>query len=177
MAYVKVGPWVNGGAPPISAANLDTIETQYELAVADIAAATREFFVPVTWEDNGLRVGANDPPPRVRLTNGQRTVLVFYVPHDFTAITEAVIIVIPNATQGAANWDILSTYGAVGEAYTNHTENDVAATYNVVLNQYFEVDISGILSVLAAGDYVGIKLTVSTAGHDVDVVGIRFKYS
>ena len=36
MAYGKVGPWVNGGAPPISAANLDTIETQYELAVADI---------------------------------------------------------------------------------------------------------------------------------------------
>jgi len=29
--YVKVGPWVNGGAPALSAANLDTLETQYEL--------------------------------------------------------------------------------------------------------------------------------------------------
>ena len=30
MVYVPVGPWVNGGAPPISAANLDHIETQHE---------------------------------------------------------------------------------------------------------------------------------------------------
>lgn len=29
--YSKVGPWVNGGAPAISAANLDILETQYEL--------------------------------------------------------------------------------------------------------------------------------------------------
>ncbi len=37
MAYVKVGPWVNGGAPALSATNLDTIETQYDEAVADLA--------------------------------------------------------------------------------------------------------------------------------------------
>ena len=29
--YVKVGPWVNAGAPALSAANMDTLETQYEL--------------------------------------------------------------------------------------------------------------------------------------------------
>ena len=58
-----------------------------------------------------------------------------------------------------------------------HSEADAASTYNVTLNQCFEVDISGILTALATGDYVGIRLTVSTAGHDVFMVGIRFKYS
>jgi len=33
MAYVPVGPWVNGAIPPISAANLDHVETQYTEAV------------------------------------------------------------------------------------------------------------------------------------------------
>ena len=36
MAYIKVGPWVNGAAPALSAANLDQIETQYSEAVTDI---------------------------------------------------------------------------------------------------------------------------------------------
>ena len=50
MAYVKVGPWVNGAAPPISAANLDHVETQYDEAIAtsppsewtDIAASEHD---------------------------------------------------------------------------------------------------------------------------------------
>ena len=35
MGYTKVGPFVNGGAPPLSAANLDHIETQYDEAVSE----------------------------------------------------------------------------------------------------------------------------------------------
>ncbi len=37
MAYSKVGPWSNGGAPALSEANLDTMETQYEEAVTEAA--------------------------------------------------------------------------------------------------------------------------------------------
>ena len=36
MAYDKVGPFQNGGAPPLSAENLDHMETQYEEAVSYI---------------------------------------------------------------------------------------------------------------------------------------------
>ena len=38
MAYAKVGPWVNAGVPPISAANLDQVETQYDEAKTDLDA-------------------------------------------------------------------------------------------------------------------------------------------
>ncbi len=65
MAYVKVGPWVNGAAPALSAANLDTIETQYDEAVAEILTiAETEVHAaaaPVAWTDLDLSavVGAN----------------------------------------------------------------------------------------------------------------------
>lgn len=36
MAYPKVGPWVNGAPPALSAANLDQIETQYDQVFTDI---------------------------------------------------------------------------------------------------------------------------------------------
>jgi len=36
MPYAKVGPFVNGAAPALSAANMDQIETQYDEAAADI---------------------------------------------------------------------------------------------------------------------------------------------
>ena len=39
--YTKVGPWVTGAPPAISAANRDTIETQHELAVEDIDIALK----------------------------------------------------------------------------------------------------------------------------------------
>tara|TARA_Y100000310_G_scaffold295019_1_gene325971 strand:+ start:2936 stop:3436 length:501 start_codon:yes stop_codon:yes gene_type:complete len=99
------------------------------------------------------------------------------VPDDFVSLTEAKIIVIPRATQGAANWDIFSYYAANGEAYNTHSESDTSTTYNVTLNQFFEVDISGILTSLAAGDYVGVGLQQSTAGHDVNVIGAFLKYA
>ena len=43
MAYVKVGPWVNGAVPAINAANLDTMETQYDEAMADAFDGTEVY--------------------------------------------------------------------------------------------------------------------------------------
>lgn len=103
----------------------------------------------------------------------------FYVPSDFTAITEAVFIVLPNTNQAAADWDTHCEYGAVGENLSNggtQTSTDTTTTYNVLNDNLFDVDISGRLASLTAGDYVSCSLTESTAGHNVDVLGIRFKY-
>lgn len=146
--------------------------------------ATREFFVPVTY---GTTIGAwtlkaRGDFPSVELTNAADVAHVaFKVPHDFNAITNAEFIVIPIFTDGAANWDIDSDYGAIGEAYNNHSESDNATTYNVVANQLFAVDlddaVNGILDDLAADDYVGIKITLGDAGDDFFALGVRFKYT
>ena len=69
MAYPKVGPWVNGGAPALSAANLDRIETQYELIEAILTARGDIFYRNATvlarlakgTDGQFLRIGANDP--------------------------------------------------------------------------------------------------------------------
>ena len=143
--------------------------------------ATREFFIPVT---QGKSAGIDaqlfyigDFPAAVLTALNDFAHIAFKVPHDFTAITNAEIIVSPAVTDGAANWDIDSDYGAVGEQYNAHSEADAASTYNVVAGQLFAVDVSGILSALAASDYVGLKLLLADAGDDVNVLGIRFKYT
>ena len=101
----------------------------------------------------------------------------FIVPADYNAITTAAILVIPRVTDSVANWDIFAHYGAVGQDWDNHYENDVAATYNVTNDILFHVDCSGILTSLAANDRVGISLKLSDANDDVDVVGFYMKYA
>ncbi len=140
------------------------------------SAGTKEFFAPVnagtnqpTFDGDHVRVLCD----LVNNTAGAE----FVVPPDFTAITEAVIVVIPLTTDVAANWNIDSDYGAAGQTKNTHSENDAASTYNVTADQIFEVDISGILTSLAAGDYVGIKITLGAGTDDFEMLGIRFKYS
>lgn len=136
---------------------------------------TKELFVPATFGSIDNFYGAY-PVKRCNIAN-PHAYMCFMAPLDFSSISSAQIIVIPRATQGAANWDIESDYAAAGEAYNTHHESDSASTYEVADNQLFAIDVSGILSGLAAGDFVGIKLTQSTTGHDVDVLGLRLKYA
>jgi len=106
----------------------------------------------------------------------EKAFINFFCPADFKSLVEAVIIVIPKVNNATANWDIASDYAAPGEGMATHSESDVASTYDVTLNQLFEVDISGILTDLAAKDYVGVTLLQGDAADNVNVVGVRFKY-
>ena len=150
---------------------------------ADQHAATKYYvdrhpktlWVPVTY---GTTMGNYGYYPVARLAGlFDSAHISFCTPHDFHSITEAHIAVIPRATQAAADWDIHASYAAVGEAYNNHVGHDAASTYNVTNNQIFEVDISTILTSLAAGDYVGVDIELGDAAHDVDVLGVMFKYT
>ena len=139
--------------------------------------ATKEFFVPVTHASGGAtECPFGDFPCALLNATNDSAHIAFKVPHDFTSIIKAEILVNPRKTEGAAEWGILSDYGAEGEAATNHSESDILTTYNVTLNILFAVDISTILSALAAHDLVGIMITQLDAGgtHDLDVLGIRF---
>lgn len=146
--------------------------------------ATRELFIPVTYgtQNAAWKLEALGDFPGVTCAAANDVAHVaFKVPHDFTAITNAEFIVIPLFTDGTANWDIDSDYGAVGQAYNVHSESDNATTYNVVANQLFAVDlddaVNGILDALAADDYVGIKIKLADAGDDFHALGVRFKYT
>lgn len=139
---------------------------------------TKEFFVPATGYENGAGVSVYGRFAAQRLDDvNERAMTSFAIPSDFHSIVEAVLVVIPNVTHAAAEWSIHSSYGAVGENYSTHAETDNVTTYNVTNAQTFEVDISGILTALAADDYVGIMFQQGAAGHNVSVVGVRFKYN
>ena len=85
MAYTKVGLWVAGGAPAISATNLDTIEEQYDEVIDEVfdgggvgrlpmtrmLADTDKFFLRATG-------AGNDPEFQAGLGN---TVTGGYVTH------------------------------------------------------------------------------------------------
>lgn len=145
----------------------------------DISALliTCAFFAPVTFGSNMAFLGHRP----VAHCTGQddHGFTSFRVPHDFTSITSAELLVIPRDTVVAADWDIYCEYAAEGEAYTTHEEADAASTYNVTADQLFAIDTSGLLTNLAAGDVVGVDLAKRAAAgqEEVDVLGVRFRYA
>lgn len=153
---------------------------------ADQHAATKYYvdrhpktlWVPVTFGDPAsadLTYYGNYPVCHLTLTN-YAAYMSFNVPDDFHSITEAKVVVIPRNTHAAAEWSVSSHYGAVGESYMQHS-GGVATTYSVSNGVLFEVDISGIFTSLAAGDYVGIQFYKRTDWAYVDVLGVMFKYT
>ena len=104
-------------------------------------------------------------------------IMNFRVPSNFSAITTASIVVVSAVTDAAANWDIYATFAASGQAYTTHTTNDTATTYNVTQNQIYLVNCAGILAALAANDYCGIQLLLGDSADDVYVVGFYMNWS
>jgi hypothetical protein len=108
---------------------------------------------------------------------GEYAGIICPIPADFNAITSIVVVVLPIATQAAANWDIATNYGAVGQAYNTHTGSDNTTTYNVTDNQWYAVNIASCVASLAAGDVLYVKFTLSNADHDVYVNGVLLKYT
>ena len=148
------------------------------ITAADVnaIAATRELFFPVTYSAPAISIDTYIPVGPLINASGF-ALMAFFIPADFLSLTSAVIWVIPKATQGAADWQIHSWYAQDGEARNTHAESDIVTTYNVTNNQNFEVDVSGILTALAALDRGGIRLLLNDNAHDVSVVGLYIKYA
>lgn len=139
-------------------------------------AATMDVFFPTTYGLDGI--GFQGKHPAAKLEGDEKHGMTeFRVPHDFTSITNVELIVVPLATQASADWDLLAYYFAVGEAYNIHSESDLVTLYSVTNNQGYAVDISTVLSALAAGDQVGVQLIEKVIGHDVALLGVRLRYA
>jgi hypothetical protein len=146
------------------------------------ALSSRELWAPVTYGiSNGvvdvLGVLGNFPDVYCSALNDIAHVS-FRVPSDFTSLLQAKFVVVPQTTLAAADWDIAATYASVGEGYNTHIQSDAVTTYNVTIVIIYEVDLSGILSNIAAGDYVGVSIkNAGGLGHRFYALGVRFKYS
>ena len=116
--------------------------------------------------------------PGKSITIGQSAYIAVHAPDGLQQLMAFNIYVIPNATQAAADWDLETDYGAIGEASGLHGETEAAATYNVTDGTWFEIDAvaAGMFASMVEEDTGGISLTVSTAGHNVTVVMAEMYY-
>ena len=89
--------------------------------------------------------------------------------------TDLKLSFIAKKTEAAANFDFNSDYGAVGEVYNMHSSSDTTSTYSITDDQLGEIDISGMFSSIAAGDYCGFSISGDTG--DILVLGIRLRYT
>lgn len=114
------------------------------------------------------------------MTDTQDISFNWYLPSDFRSLTEAKIIVIPDATE-TIQWDIQIGVARVGVDANNDDRSKTNDTLAVTQNQITEIDImdrlvdvpAGVL--LKGGDYVGIKFSSDTA--NIQLIGFRYKYT
>jgi len=116
--------------------------------------------------------------PGKSITNGQTAYIAVHAPDGMQQMMAFNIYVIPNATQANADWDLATSYGAIGEANNAHSEAEAAATYNVTNLQWFEIDAwgAGMFASMEEEDTGGISVTVGGVGHNLTVVMAEMYY-
>jgi len=155
--------------------------TQYNNLRTD--ALTREFFAPVNETDGASGITHHNAYVTANIRDGADVHITFVTPDDFSSITEAVVVGIPTISAGTPSStmdiDIATVYATNGESYTTHTESDTSSTYDFSASEdeITEIDISGLLSSLAAGDYVGVEVENNDADTFFNIMGVRIKYS
>lgn len=141
-------------------------------AVAE--GATKENWYPVTFATVMFALG--DFPTGECNADNDFAYVSFKVPHDFTIITSAEFVIISNFTNANGDFDLTSDYGPAGGAYNASSEADTELD-DVVQNDIEVIDTSGVLSAIAADDYVGVRIVRGAAGHNFYALGIKFKYT
>jgi len=142
-----------------------------------IERATKEIFIPYTGYTTGVE-GIDRGHAHTRLDGGDVACISFYVPHDFTSLEEAVILLKANASKTNYNIDTYAAYASIGEVADQNENYDETSTYNLSADVISEIDVSALLSGLAAGDKVCVRIVNNEAApYSVDVYGMRFKYN
>lgn len=139
------------------------------------ATISREMFIPISSTGvSGTGYGAivGEFPTSER-ANGAVINFVFKIPDDFVSLIEAVILNIPDATE-TIQIDVATDFGQADEAYNNHSGSLTDDQASATQFQLLEHDVSGALTGITAGDYVGMKVTSNTT--QLDLVGLQIKY-
>ncbi len=104
----------------------------------------------------------------------------FLVPDDFNALVSlrAIFVNVSATPTATANLDLFSDYGADTETFNNHSESDTTSTFPIpAVNILGFVDISGVFSVLAAGDRCGIEIDHVGIGGSLGYLQIELQYT
>ena len=108
------------------------------------------------------------------LGNTEEATFLFAIPADFTTLIEAIILSIPDTSE-TIQFDIDTSYGASGEASDANTETETDTMLGVTIALLTEIDASGVLSGIAANDYVGMEFDSDTG--NIRLVALRIRYN
>ncbi len=113
-------------------------------------------------------------------TNENASIIV-YVPHDFAALDELMLVVRPRPTVDLMWVRVFSEYNEVGNLYYIH-QADKWYSFAAFTNRNTEIDVSGILENHALGPSTYLNVGVSrlavlpVENTNLWVVGVRLKY-
>lgn len=105
--------------------------------------------------------------------NGENVYFNFRIPDNFTTLTTAKMIMIPDTTE-TVQIDVTTDYGALGEAYNNHSGSITDGTLSVTADQLSGISVASAITSIAAGDFVGMKVTSNTT--TLRVIGLEIVY-
>jgi len=137
---------------------------------------TKQFTIPVSSAD-----GVFTEKGTFRVLGsygGSLAYFTFEIPHDFVSMSSCVVEVFSDKTVTDKDIDIDSNYGSLSEDYNVHSENDHASTYSFTADKHTDIDVSGILSNIVAGDRVAISIVnnESSITLKVYIVQLKFRY-
>jgi hypothetical protein len=101
----------------------------------------------------------------------------FSIPQDFSALVSIELLGFPNANFVNQNIDLYSDYAAEGQLYSTHSETDTTSVYSMTQNTLYALDLSSVLTQLAAGDVGGVFVDHLAIGTTVNYLGIRLRYT
>ena len=177
----------SGTASVIDFLDEDTMSSNSATAVAsqqsvkayvDASGGTKEvFFQPMlrgtSSHPNGALYGSIWPVAR-SASGSDDIYWAFPIPHDFTSITDMVVICVPDATE-TLNFVINTEFAAIGEARTTHSGTIAGGTASATADQLLEIDIASAFTGIAANDVVAVHYDGGTTNSQI--IGIRFRYS
>ena len=153
MAAVATGDGISAAMWNILVNNIDYLhDTREQLSVGPISntsmSTTGDFHAPSTNNVN----------------NATHTGFQVFIPANFGALVSAVVLMLATTTY-SAEADFNTDFGGVGENYNANSGNMLNQAVSFTANQIKSVDIASILTGLAAGDMLGLRVSNSSGAN------------
>lgn len=138
----------------------------------DVPIPDGSVYSPVTY---GSQLEAKDTYPAALIKSNGEAYISLCVPSDFDSLEYCSVTGISGA-DADQTFKIYTDYGTAGEHYQNHQQSDTSITVANDTNDIFFINISYLLTNLAANDIIGIKVVNGSTG-DMWVTGAILAYN
>lgn len=101
----------------------------------------------------------------------------FAIPEDFKSLESLELILTAAQVHAAADIDLLSDYGAVGESPSIHSEADLISTYALVPGVLLSIDLSSVFTLIQANDICGLEINNTGVNGGTVILSIRMRYN